>query len=272
MRAADVGQSIGVDDRCQPVELVELAVVGPPRGALAQPVPREQLDLVHGGQVEEQVAEHEPQAVHVEDAELLRVSPAGPAKPPGLAPRQELTARLVGVIEVEVQCLPGRSVDLGVVAHPPAVPPLGDPMVDPSGSEVSGEAGPGAGRDPMEAEERHVQDGEVAAHADHAVRRLAPDSQGFRAELEDAADHLVDRPNVLVGQPFGRELEAHGGRPVPVDQHALDSLGQLVRIGAERFEGPAMAGKVDGGHGRRSPVEGERVRVRGHAVTIRSNH
>ena len=70
-----------------------------PRGS--QDVPREELDLVERGQIQEQVAAHEPQAAEVEDAELLRIRVARSAPQPRFRAGEELAGRLVGGIELE---------------------------------------------------------------------------------------------------------------------------------------------------------------------------
>src|SRR5947209_18410849 len=90
MLLADGGEVVVADDLREPVDFAQLVVAEPMVGATArchpEAVPRQQLDAVDGGQVEHQVAEHEPQPVLVKDPELLWVRLAGAAPQPRLRP------------------------------------------------------------------------------------------------------------------------------------------------------------------------------------------
>ena len=130
-------------------------------------------------------------------------------------------------------------------------------MVAPPGPEVPTKAGSGSGRDAVQPEQGDVEHREVAAHRNHAVLGFPADPQRLGFELEDARDDVVDRPQVLVGQPIRRNVQPHQRRPVAVDQHAPDRGGQGGRIGLEAVDRPAVHREVDGRHRPRPGVEVE---------------
>ena len=126
----------------QLVDLVELArrrvPVGPTEGAPR--VPRQEFDLVDGGEVQQEVSEDEPEPMLVEDAELVGSASPARRRVQASAPVRNLPG-VIGRVEVELEHVPRERPDLGVLTNPAAVPSLGDPVVAPSVAEVSTEPG-----------------------------------------------------------------------------------------------------------------------------------
>ena len=72
--------------------------------------------------------------------------------------------------------------------------------------------------------------------------------------------NVVDRPDVLVCQAVGVELDAELRRPVTVDQDASHRRRERGRLSDAAGQRPAMATFIDGGDRRRRRVVGEFVR------------
>lgn len=170
------GKGLGVD-------LALLLVDQPPA------VPGEQFHFRQCGDVAHQVAAHEPQPPHVEDAEALRVGAAHAALLPGDRAGQEAVTRDVERVKVDLQRLHLHGIKLGVDEHPaPLVltPDFRHPVILAlARREVRAEAAARASRDALVAQQGDEQYGEVAAVAEDLLAEWPGEGERARVQLAD---------------------------------------------------------------------------------------
>ncbi len=117
----------------------------------APAVPGQNLHLVERHEIADQVAEHEPETVHVEDAERVRVGLTGATHLPRMAAGDETVARHVERGEGDAEHLALECVELCVHQNPAglfSIPILANPVIlEVIGQEVRAEPAAGAGGD-----------------------------------------------------------------------------------------------------------------------------
>jgi len=150
-------------------------------------IPRQDLDLVQGEEIADNVAPDKPEPVHVKNAEFVGVHFSGAAHFPCFAGGKERVSWNIQWVEVDFQdaCLEG--VELRVYHHPAflrRVPVFAYPMVYVLVRvEIGAEAAAGSGWDAFVAQKRNEEKGEVSAVAYLALVNGSWCAEGFMVFL-----------------------------------------------------------------------------------------